>query len=271
QEAAVVAQDCDAAIVVVGRDKEWETEGQDIPVFELPGEQVRLIEEVAKVCPRTIVVIQAGTPVQMEPWIHKVNSVVYCWYQGQELGNAAASVICGQFNPSGRLPVTFPRRLEDCPSFCSYPGENHEIVYSEGIYVGHRFWDLLDIKPFFPIGYGLDCNIEVAVQVRNLGGSGLPGRQTLIAWFREKSKSRLARPKKQICGFAKSRLLRPEESCSLEIAITAYEFGAYDTEGRAWVIDANSQFEIFVGPNADETILVGTVNVPSEITWVHRI
>ncbi|KAK9238584.1 glycoside hydrolase superfamily [Lipomyces kononenkoae] len=290
QEAALVAQDCEAAIVVVGRDKEWETEGQDIPLFELPGEQVRLIEEVAKVCPRTIVVIQAGTPVQMEPWIHKVNAVLYCWYQGQELGNAAASVICGEFNPSGRLPVTFPRRLEDCPSFSSFPGENHEIVYSEGIYVGYRWWDLLGISPLFPIGYGLsyntfeqsqhllkntvllrDCPIEVTVQVRNLGGGDLPGRQTLIAWFREKSKSRLARPKKQICGFAKSSLLRPEESCTLEIAITAYDLGVYDTERRAWVIHAKSQFEMLVGPNADEIVSVGTVHAPSEITWVHRI
>ncbi|UPK95562.1 hypothetical protein LCI18_006497 [Fusarium solani-melongenae] len=93
KEAVTLAGDADAAIVVVVRDKEWETECQDIPSFELPAEQVRLIEEVAAACKRTIVVIQAGTPVEMDPWISKVQAVFYTWYQGQEPGNSATSVL----------------------------------------------------------------------------------------------------------------------------------------------------------------------------------
>ncbi|KAF7556682.1 hypothetical protein G7Z17_g1244 [Cylindrodendrum hubeiense] len=108
REAAQLASECSAAIVVVGRDKEWETEGEDIPIFELPGEQVRLIQEVAAVCKRTIVLVQAGTPVKLEPWIDDVQAVLYTWYQGQELGNAAAAVIevpanaFGMYDPKRR-------------------------------------------------------------------------------------------------------------------------------------------------------------------------
>ncbi|KAK1846841.1 glycoside hydrolase family 3 domain protein [Colletotrichum chrysophilum] len=160
-EAADVCNGCDAAVVVVGRDKEWETEGQEIPRWELPGDQTKLIEEVSRVCPRTIVVIQAGTPVKMEPWIHKVDSVLYTWYQGQELGNAAADVICGDSNPSGRLPVTFPRSIEHAPGVAApqEPGADTSCLYAEGIHAGHRWWDFLGISPLFPLGFGLSYSV----------------------------------------------------------------------------------------------------------------
>ncbi len=153
-EAAQLAGGCDAAIVVVGRDKEWETEGHDIPMFELPGDQVRLIRQVAASCKRTIVVVQAGTPVQMDPWVDEVQAVLYTWYQGQELGNAAAQVLSGKVNPSGRLPVTFPRHIRDCPAYASFPGEQNETYYSEDLFVGYRWWDLVGTKPQYPIGFG---------------------------------------------------------------------------------------------------------------------
>ncbi|RSL59604.1 hypothetical protein CEP51_013889 [Fusarium floridanum] len=216
-QAAQLAKESDIAVVVVGRDREWETEGQDIPTFELPGEQERLIRQVSAVCKRTVVVVQAGTPIKLEPWIHEVSAVLYAWYQGQELGNAVADVIFGDFNPSGRLPVTFPRRIEDCPAYSSFPGEQGKSFYSESIHVGYRWWDLLKIEPLFPIGFGLsystfewsDARVEpsnlysgshvlLSAKVQNL--EGLAGRETLIAWCREVSTARLSRPRKQICG-----------------------------------------------------------------------
>jgi beta-glucosidase len=110
-EAAELAKDCRTAIIVVGRDKEWETEGQDFLSFDLPGEQVRLIRTITAVCPRTIVLVQAGTPVNMEPWMHEVSAILYTWYQGQELGNAAADVLFGRVSKPIRpttchLPAT---------------------------------------------------------------------------------------------------------------------------------------------------------------------
>ncbi|KAJ5578457.1 uncharacterized protein N7459_007421 [Penicillium hispanicum] len=291
REAANKAGDSDACIVVVGRDREWETEGQDIPLFELPGEQIRLIEEVSAVCSRVIVVIQAGTPVKLDPWINEVQAVVFGWYQGQELGNAAASVLCGEFNPSGRLPVTYPSHLEDCPSFSSFPGENHEIQYSEGIYVGGRWWDLLGKKPMYPIGYGLSYNtfslqpkiqnytmedarpIQIPVGVIHNGDTHYPGRQTVILWCQPVGtvKGALKRPVKQICGFAKSPLLESGHSCTVEISVTPYELGVYNSEKKSWEIDSGSQFHLLIGPNANETVHAGTLLVRPHLSWVHRI
>lgn len=245
-EAAALAKGSDATIVVVGRDKEWESEAQDNPMFELPGEQVRLIQEVAAVCKRTVVLVQSGTPIDMAPWVNDVQSVLYIWYQGQELGNAASDVVTGCFNPSGRLPITFPVRIEDCPSFSSFPGENDETYYSEGIFVGYKWWDLVDVPPLYPIGFGLsyntfavrpesisatvlhkDSTLTLAANVRNTGGSNIPGQETIIAWFSQSSTKRLSRPKKQICGFAKSRLLLPEEGDRVEIKVHATAFGMF--------------------------------------------
>lgn len=286
-EAALSASDCEAAIVVVGRDKEWETEGHDIPTFELPGEQVRLIQQVAAVCKRTIVVIQAGTPVQMDPWINEVSAVLYTWYQGQELGNAAAAVLCGKANPSGRLPITFPRRIEDCPAFSSFPGEQSNVYYSEGLYVGYRWWDLLNIQPQFPIGFGLSYTtfvvstagpasattilegtiLSLPVRVRNTGCSNLPGRETVIAWCSQRSPTRLVRPKKQICGFAKSPALSPGEECTVNIQVDTYALGFFDPKSRSWVIDTNTEFDILLGTTALNAAPSWRVIAPEEITW----
>ncbi|KGO53540.1 Glycoside hydrolase family 3 [Penicillium expansum] len=286
-EAAQLASECDAAIIMVGRDKEWETEGQDILAFELPGEQVRLIREVAAVCKRTIVCVQAGTPVKMDDWMDDVQGVLYTWYQGQELGNAAASVLCGRVNPSGRLPVTFPRRLEDCPAFSSFPGEENETYYSEGLFVGHRWWDLLSIDPLFPLGFGLSYNdfevapgsistnclvegptITLTAHLRNNGGSDIPGRETVIAWFSQCSPRRLTRPKKQICGFAKSRPLLPNQKEEVEIEIDFHAFGMYDTKQGVWVVDAEAEFEVLIGTTALNAVPAWKLKATQEIRWI---
>ncbi|PYH87220.1 periplasmic beta-glucosidase precursor [Aspergillus uvarum CBS 121591] len=286
-EAAKLAADCVAAIVVVGRDREWETEGQDVPFFDLPGEQVRLIRSVAAVCKRTIVVVQAGTPVNMDPWMQDVQAVLYTWYQGQELGNAAAAVLCGHVNPSGRLPVTFPRRVEDCPAYSSFPGEADEVYYTEGLFVGYRWWDLLSIEPLFPIGFGLSYNefevapgsisthtltigsseLIVTAHVTNTGGSELPGRETVVAWFSPCEPTRLRRPKKQICGFAKSRPLLPGETQEVEIQIDYRSLGMFDTSRNRWIIDAASEVEILLGTTASHAVPVGRVTAGQEMTW----
>ncbi|KAK7409523.1 hypothetical protein QQX98_008307 [Neonectria punicea] len=276
-EAAALARDADAAIVVVGRDKEWETEGQDIPTFELPGQQVQLIQQVAAVNKRTIV---------LDPWIDDVEAVLFAWYQGQELGNAAAAVLAGEFNPCGRLPVTFPRRIEDCPAFSSYPGELGEILYSEDLFVGYKWWHRLGIKPHFPLGFGLSYNkFEVAsgsitsstisegttliasVSVKNTGGSDIPGRETVLAFHSQSSPKRLARPNAQVCGFSKSPLLAPGEQAIVEIRIEAKSFGVFDPSKGLWIMDANTKFDILLGTNAENAVPAWQVEAPEEITW----
>ncbi|KAL5318595.1 hypothetical protein ACEPPN_013658 [Leptodophora sp. 'Broadleaf-Isolate-01'] len=287
-EAAAIAQTCDAAIVVVGRNKEWESEGSDIPIFELPGDQVRLIKETARVCKRTIVVVQAGTPVSMEEWIDDVQGVIYAWYQGQEMGNSLADVVCGDFNPCGKLPVTFPRRIQDCPAFSSFPGENCESVYSEDIFVGYKWFDLLGMPPLFPIGFGLsytdfqtysstiDCTsftgreiLTMRTNVRNVGQTA--GRYTVVAWTSQVSPSRLRRPVRQICGFAKSPSLEAGQECEVLVELDPHSFGVYDTELGCWVIDRNATFAILMGPTNLDTEVVGKIEVREEVRWLKGI
>ncbi|KAH7131321.1 glycoside hydrolase superfamily, partial [Dactylonectria macrodidyma] len=287
-EAAQLAEGCDVAVVVVGRDKEWETEGQDIPLFELPGDQVRLIEEVAAVCKQTVVVVQAGTPVKLDPWIDRVQGVLYTWYQGQELGNAAAAVLAGKFNPCGRLPVTFPRRIEDCPAYSSFPGDGVDTYYSESIFVGYKWWDLVGTAPHFPLGFGLSYNtfsmspvsissrelkanvsLTMEVLVTNTSSTvDLPGRQTVIAWLSQRSPHRIRRPLKQICGFAKSEPVSEGEQHTVKLETDAYAFGVFDVRSGRWVIDAGTVFDILVGSSAHDAKVAWQITVPTEISWI---
>jgi beta-glucosidase len=138
-EAAVeAAKTADVAIVVAGLTKEWEAEGFDRVNMDLPGDQNELIERVAAVNPNTIVVLNGGSPLTM-PWIDKVSAVVEQWFNSQECGNALADVLFGEVCPSGKLPTTFPVRLEDNPAYINYPGENGQVHYGEGIFVGYRY------------------------------------------------------------------------------------------------------------------------------------
>ncbi|KAL2823434.1 glycoside hydrolase superfamily [Aspergillus cavernicola] len=258
--AAQIASNSDVAIVVVGRDKEWETEGQDVLALNLPGEQERLIRQVAAACKRTIVILQTGTPVEMLSWFDDVQ---------------LAAVLSGEVDATGRLPVTYPRRIEECPAFCSWPGENDESCYSEGLFVGYRWWDLLGIRPLFPLGVGLSYNtfnissgsihpqillegssVVVISNVKDtsVGVSHVPGQETVLVFFSECLPRSLRRPEKQLCGFGKSRPLTPGEEDDVKIEVDFQAFGMFDLKRDMDSANAVSAWR---------------VTVPKEITWIH--
>ena len=172
-EAAVdLARSSDVAIVCAAA---FETEGADLEDIDLPGEQNRLISAVAAANPRTIVVLNTGAAVTM-PWLDSVRAVVEAWYPGQEDGNAIASVLFGDVNPSGKLPVTFPKRLADVPASTAaqWPGVDGVVHYSEGLLVGYRWYQARGIAPQFPFGFGLSytafrfANLRVAPRARSV-------------------------------------------------------------------------------------------------------
>jgi beta-glucosidase len=137
---------------VLGLDGDWETEGRDRESLELPGRQAELVEAVAAAQPRTVVVVLAGSPVDLS-WAPSVPAVLWGWLPGQEGGRALADVLVGEEEPGGRLPCTFPARLEDTPSFLDAdPGV---FRYPEGVFAGHRWYDARGIEPAFPFGFGL--------------------------------------------------------------------------------------------------------------------
>ena len=152
--ATAIASTADAAIVVVGNSAEWESEGRDRESMDLPGEQDELVRRVAAANPNTVVVVNTGAPVTMD-WIDDVGAVVQAWFGGQEMANALVDIVTGDAEPGGRLPITFPLRLEHSPAFGSFPGENGDHRYGEGVLVGYRWYDTRHLPVRFPFGHGL--------------------------------------------------------------------------------------------------------------------
>lgn len=152
--AVQLAADADVAIVVVGTNDEWETEGHDRDSIMLPGRQDELVQRVAAVNPRTIVVVNAGAPVAM-PWINDVEAVLIGFFGGMEMGNAIADVLAGDVDPGGRLPVAYPKHLEDSPAMRNYAPVNGAQRYTEGEWYGWRGQARNMVEPLIPFGHGL--------------------------------------------------------------------------------------------------------------------
>ncbi|OZJ01949.1 hypothetical protein BZG36_05126, partial [Bifiguratus adelaidae] len=251
EKAAAAAAKTDAAIVFVGTNNEWETEGYDRDFIELPCQQNELVEAVAAANKNTIVVINSGGPVTM-PWLDKVAGVLLAWYPGQEAGNAIADVLFGKTAPCGRLPQTFPVRLEDNPAFVNYPGENGKVHYGEGIFIGYRWYDKKKIKPFLPFGYGLSyttfdytsmkldkaklsptSTLKVSVDVTN---SGKVASKEVVQVYVRDVQSRLIRPDKELKGFTKV-FLNPGETKTVEVTLDKYALGYYDDKISKFVAE----------------------------------
>lgn len=271
-EAVALAARSDVAIVFAGLTHEWESEGFDRPDMELPGEQARLIEAVCAVNSNTVVVINAGSPLSMN-WLDRAAAVLWAWYPGQEAGNAIADVLFGDVNPSGRLPMTFPRRLQDNPAYINYPGENGQVYYGEGLFVGYRYYDKKGIDPLFPFGYGLSYTtfeysnlvvevgdpIRLRVDVRNTGTRA--GKEVVQVYVRD-VQSRLMRPEKELKAFAKVTLL-PGETQTVTFTLDEEALAYYDPARPGWVTEAG-EFEVLVGSSSRDIRLQSRFSYPAQ-------
>ncbi|KAJ9148718.1 Beta-glucosidase [Coniochaeta hoffmannii] len=283
EEAVEAARAADVAVVVVGLDAEWESEGYDRQTMDLPrdGSQDRLVEAVAAANPSTVVVCQSGSPVAM-PWADRVPSVLQAWYQGQEAGNALADVLFGVANPSGKLPCTFPRRLEDAPAYHNWPGENLEVNYGEGLFIGYRHYERAGIEPLFPFGHGLsyttfeygrpslsskvlrpEGSIELIVAVSNVGP--VTGSETVQVYVRDE-KSRLPRPEKELVAFEKVTL-EPGETRHLSMRMDKHAVGYYDTAIKRWIAE-EGRFVVCVGASSADIKYSTAFEVKESFTWV---
>lgn len=264
-KAVQAAAAADVALLFVGLNGEWDTEGQDRPDMNLPGRQDELIARVAAANPRTIVVLQSGAPVTM-PWLNAVAGVLQAWYPGQEAGNAIASVLFGDANPSGKLPQTFPARLEDNPAYLNYPGENGRVRYGEGLFVGYRYYEKKRIAPLFPFGFGLsytsfayanlrlspdslgpDEQLTISVDVTNTGSRA--GQEIVQLYVRDPHASR-ARPEKELKGFAKVHL-EPGATTTVSLSLDRTALAYWDDSRHAWVAEAGT-FEALVGGSSQD-------------------
>ncbi len=265
ERAVNLAAQSDAALLFIGLNGDWESEGHDRNDMELTGRQNELVSRVAAANPRTVVVLQTGSPVAM-PWLDAVPSVLQAWYPGQECGNAIADVLFGAANPSGKLPQTFPVRLEDNPTYINYPGENGRVRYGEGVSVGYRYYDKKKVEPLFPFGHGLsytsfsygeprlsaeaigpDETLTVEVDVTNTGERA--GAEVVQLYVRDAEAS-VFRPEKELKGFARVAL-EPGETSSATLTLDRSSLAYWDDARHAWVAEGG-EFEVLVGRSSGD-------------------
>jgi beta-glucosidase len=262
-EAVKLAKKSDVVVLVASLNGEWETEGADRVDMKLPGAQNELIERVSKANKNTIVVLNVGSAVEM-PWLDKVPAVLQLWYDSQEQGNALADILFGDENPSGKLPTTFPVRLEDNPAYINYPGENGKVRYGEGIFVGYRYYDKKKVDPLFPFGHGLSYTtykynnlklsaksitpnqtLKVKVDVTNTGK--IAGKEIVQLYVRD-VKSTFARPEKELKAFEKVEL-KPKQTKTVTFTLDREAFWYFDTASNAWNVEPG-EFEILIGASS---------------------
>ena len=276
------ASKADVAVVFAGmnHDKGMDAESEDRISFELPKEQVYLIKRIAKDNPDTIVVLVSGSPIGMEEWIGDVPVILEAWYPGMESGRAITNVIFGDSNPSGKLPITFPKRLKDSPAHSvigtrTYPGDDDlRVYYEEGINVGYRYFDAMRINPQFPFGFGLSYtrfdyeNLKVnkqkleglndqlfaSVDVTNTGS--VRGSEVIQIYSSDNS-GLVQRPPKELVGFEKVSL-KPNETASISIPIDGRDLAYYDVKKHGWRA-ASGEFNLLAGISSRCEFLTETI------------
>lgn len=244
EEAVTIAASCDVSIVVVGTNDDWESEGWDRDTIALPGEQDQLIAEVAKVSKRTIVIVNAGSPVSM-PWLDDVEAVIYAWFPGQEFGDALVDLLVGDVEPSGRLPVTLPRRLEDTPAFEHHPGRNGVAKYLEGRLIGYRWYDTVGREPLFPFGFGLGYAHIKIIDASKSGTHGVDvvvrnesvraGVQVVQVYAHRKERDGLPsdEPDQKLVGYARVKVAA-KGTTMLHVDLDPDAYRMWDPETSAW-------------------------------------
>ncbi|AGF54088.1 beta-glucosidase [Clostridium saccharoperbutylacetonicum] len=268
--------------LTVSKDKEIkryvDSEGYDKTDMDLPYNQDELINRVLEVNKNAVVVMLSGAPVKMTEWIDNAATVVQTWYNGMEGGTALAEILFGDVNPSGKLPVTFPRELEDSPAhkIGEFPG-GEKVKYTEGIFVGYRYFSTYDVKPLFCFGHGLsytnfkyedlkisvneevaDVDISAVFKLTNTGH--IDGAETVQVYVKDAEAS-VERPKIELKGFDKV-YLKAGEIKEIEIKLDKKALAFYSVEDKKWTVERGT-FEIFVGSSSEDIRLNGEINLES--------
>ncbi|MET8344144.1 glycoside hydrolase family 3 protein [Streptomyces microflavus] len=240
-EAVEAARTADTAIVVVGTTERVESEGFDRTDLKLPGHQDALVHAVAAVNPRTVVVVNSGSPVEL-PWRNEVAAVLLSWFPGQEAGHALADVLRGQEEPGGRLPTTWPVALADVPVSATTP-TNGELPYTEGVFIGYRAWEKAGTTPAYAFGHGLGYTTweyesvsatpdAVTVRVRNTGSR--PGSDTVQIYLAPApAPDAPERPARWLAGFARVTAA-PGGSVEVTVPVETRAYQVWDEEAYGW-------------------------------------
>jgi beta-glucosidase len=271
EKAVETAKNADYVIVTVGTMPAFETESRDRPDLFLPNEQDSLIQVLAEANKNVIVLINAGSPVSMEKWINKVKAVVDVWFPGSEGGNAVADVLLGNYNPSGKLPITFPHRWEDCSAYPTYGKLDERVYMADDIYVGYRHFDKYKIEPLFPFGFGLSYTTfdysgikitpdgegyNVSFSIKNTGK--VKGEETAQLYVASSDRS-IDRAVQELKGFSKT-LLEPGETKNVNIKINKDAFAYYSEQYSTWKINAGT-YKICIGSSSRDIKLTSDIEI----------
>lgn len=288
QRAVELARSVDQVVVFVGLNSDFEQEGHDRPHMDLPGRSDDLVAAVARENPRTVVVVQSGTPVSM-PWASSVAAVAQAWYGGNEAGNAIADVLFGDVNPSGKLPLSFPVRVEDNPAYLNYRSERGRVLYGEDVYVGYRFYEAVKRPTLWSFGWGLsytsfslsdlkvvaeeaqsvsgkgggEPRIMVEVAVRNTGG--VDGSEVVQVYVSQRAPS-IKRPVKELKGFTKVSVRKGETAVARVCVERKYATSFWDEDRHKWV-EERGVYDVWVGTSSSGELLQQNFSVESTSWW----
>lgn len=279
KKAVQAAASAHVAVVVAGLPDSFESEGYDRKHMRMPVCQNELIERVAKANPNTVVIMYNGSPVEM-PWIDKVKAVLEAYLGGQAVGAATKDVLFGDVNPCGRLPESFPLKLEDSPSYLSYGGEGNKAIYAEGIFVGYRYYDKKKTKMLFPFGHGLSYtdfaydnlivsadaiwdydNVCISVDVTNLGDRA--GKEVVQLYISD-LESTVFRPVRELKGIGKI-YLQPGERQTVSFELGKRAFAYWNVDLHDWYVESGL-FAVQIGRNCQEIVLEKTIVVKGSDT-----
>ena len=260
--AVAAARGADAAVVFVGSSRATETEGRDRASMSLPGRQDELVKAVLRANPRTVVVVEGGAPYAL-PWREQAPAILEGWLSGEAGPQAIAEALFGVVNPSGKLPMTFPKQLPDTPAYLYY-ASGPDADYGEGVFVGYRWYDTRQIAPAYPFGHGLSyttfayrnlvapqriphgADVDLSVEVTNTGSR--PGAETVQVYVGDEATRELVRPEKELKAFRKVNLA-PGETSTLHFRLTPRDFQYYDAHARRWA-DTPGAHRILIGSSS---------------------
>lgn len=272
-EAVAAAKKSDIAIIFAGSNRDYESEASDRKSLQLPFGQEELIAQVKAANPRTIVVMIAGAPFDLNKTEKLTSALVWSWYNGSEGGNALVDVLMGKVNPSGKLPWTMPKDIKDSPAHAtnSFPG-GASVTYAEGILVGYRWFDTKNVTPMYPFGYGLSYTtfgfentktdkktyaanetITVTLNVKNTGKAD--GKE-VVQLYAAKTGSKIDRAAKELKGFKKV-FVKAGSSSTVTIKVPVKELAYYDVASKKWTVEPGAY--TFKLGNSSQNILSETV------------
>ncbi|PSN67619.1 glycoside hydrolase [Corynespora cassiicola Philippines] len=279
RDAATTASRSDVAIVFTGTTLEFESEGYDRTTMDLQPKEYELVDAVLAANPNTIVVNTSGSPVTLTPFADKVAGLVQVFFPGQESGTAIARILTGERNPSGRLPVSWPIRIEDNPAHGNWPGENDVVRYEESIYVGYRHYEKKKVEPLYSFGFGLsyttfalsnltmsgsvtkEKSLEVYVGVKNTGTC--KGKVVVQFYVARVDESKYDRPVKELKAFEKPDLEAGAET-QVRVSLDKYAVSIYNAD--SWFAEGG-RYEVLVGFAADNIVASAEFDVPEHFSW----